>query len=72
MTDKRLKYVNKLGKMAARSTEALRPKSLRVKITSNGRLSFEDLTHALHKAFRETGSQGAAGASLFKNRQQLR
>lgn len=60
MADKRLKYLNK-GKRAGDQSGRQRPKSVRIKITSNGRLSFEDLTAALHKGLGKLEGYGAAG-----------
>src|SRR5262245_3336883 len=55
MADKRLKYLNR---KPAKKSSASYAKNLRVKISSNGRISFEELTHALQKAFAQLEGRG--------------
>jgi hypothetical protein len=62
MADKRLAYLTKRPKRS-RTQETARPKNLRVKITSDGPLSFEELTAAIQKAFARLEGRGASSAT---------
>jgi hypothetical protein len=61
MADKRIAYLTKRPKRS-RTQETARPKNLRVKITSDGPLSFEELTAAIQKAFARLEGRGTSSA----------